>query len=301
MLDNKLPYSKATLYFWVLLLAGIYNILWGAWVILFPSLSFTLHGMEVPKYLEIWQCVGMIVGVYGLGYIAAASDPIKHWPIVMVGFLGKIFGPIGFVQALYNEVFPISFMINIVFNDLIWWIPFFMMLKDAYKMNASSSSTTSPSILAKVSDMNLPDKSVVVALRHQGCTFTRVVLSDLQKYKGAIESKGYSVVILHMSTNEEMRPFISSFIDGEPILVSDPSGAFYSTLGLNKASFPEVFGLREFLLGIAAFFKGHGLGPLRGNGFQLGGIFKIDDNQISKALRTTRASEKYRFDELFES
>ena len=96
--------------------------------------------------------VGMIVGVYGLGYIAAASDPIKHWPIVMVGFLGKIFGPIGFVQALYNEVFPISFMINIVFNDLIWWVPFFMMLKDAYKMNASSSSTASPSSLANKSD-----------------------------------------------------------------------------------------------------------------------------------------------------
>ena len=37
-----------------------------------------------------------------------------------------------------------------------------MMLKDAYKMNASSSSTLALR-LAKVSDMNLPEKSVVVA------------------------------------------------------------------------------------------------------------------------------------------
>jgi hypothetical protein len=296
MLDNKLSYSKATLYFWVLLLAGIYNILWGAWVILFPSLSFTLHGMEIPKYVEIWQCVGMIVGVYGLGYIAAASDPIKHWPIVMVGFLGKILGPIGFAQALYNEVFPISFMFNIVFNDLIWWIPFFMMLKDAYKMNIESSSPTDP---VKISDMNIPAKSVVVALRHQGCTFTRVVLTDLRKHKEAIETNGYSVVIIHMSTNEEMKPFIYGFIDKDIILISDPKAAFYQALGLNKASLPEVFGLREFLFGITAFFKGHGLGPLRGNGFQLGGIFKIDNNQISSAHRATRASERYKFDELF--
>jgi small multidrug resistance pump len=84
----------------VLLAAGVYNILWGGFVLLFPLAMFRWFGMAAPNYPQLWQCVGMIVGVYGVGYIAAARDPLRHWPIVLVGFLGKVFGPIGFVQAV---------------------------------------------------------------------------------------------------------------------------------------------------------------------------------------------------------
>ena len=118
-------------------LAGLYNILWGSLVILFPHLLFDLTGMERPNYPELWQCVGMIVGVYGVGYWIAASDPIKHFPIVLVGFLGKILGPIGFAQALITERFSLGFGVNIIFNDLIWWIPFFLILKEKWKQDKS--------------------------------------------------------------------------------------------------------------------------------------------------------------------
>jgi small multidrug resistance pump len=113
--------------------AAVYNVIWGTLVILFPNQFFDLFGMERPNYPEIWQCVGMIVGVYGVGYWLAAQDPIKHYPIVLVGFLGKVFGPIGFIGAFVTERFPLSFGINILFNDLIWWIPFFQILKEKYK------------------------------------------------------------------------------------------------------------------------------------------------------------------------
>ena len=57
---------------WTLIAAGIYNLMWGAWTVLMPEALFRWAGMEPPRYPEIWQCVGMIVGVYGIGYIAAA-------------------------------------------------------------------------------------------------------------------------------------------------------------------------------------------------------------------------------------
>jgi small multidrug resistance pump len=112
----------------VLRLAAIYNLLWGAWVVLFPLHQFELFQMEAPNYPELWQCVGMIVGVYGIGYWLAANDPVRHYPIVVVGLLGKILGPIGFAQALYLQRFPPAFGLNIIFNDLIWWIPFTLIL-----------------------------------------------------------------------------------------------------------------------------------------------------------------------------
>jgi len=117
----------------VLKAAAIYNILWGAWVVLFPSHFFTLTNMDIPSHLMIWQGMGMVIGVYGLGYWWASYDPVRHWPIVAVGFLGKLFGPLGFVFNYLQGIVPISFGYMLITNDLIWWIPFFLMLKKAHQ------------------------------------------------------------------------------------------------------------------------------------------------------------------------
>jgi hypothetical protein len=79
----------------VLYTAGAYNLVWGLWVVLFPAALFHWAGMPPANYPQIWRCVGMIVGVYGIGYVIAARDPLRHWPMVFVGLLGKVLGPVG--------------------------------------------------------------------------------------------------------------------------------------------------------------------------------------------------------------
>lgn len=116
-----------------LVAAGFYNLLWGALTIAYPNFWFDFAGIDRLNFPEIWQCVGMIVGVYGIGYLIAAGDSRTHWPIVLVGLLGKIFGPIGFVTAMLRGTFPPVFGLTILTNDLIWWIPFAMILWDAAK------------------------------------------------------------------------------------------------------------------------------------------------------------------------
>lgn len=120
---------------WVLRCAGIYNVVWGAFVVLFPAALWNWLGMEQPNYPFLWQCIGMIVGVYGVGYWAAASNPIRHWPIVLVGFLGKVFGPMGFVWAYFIEktIREPKFGLTLITNDVIWWIPFGLILWRAWK------------------------------------------------------------------------------------------------------------------------------------------------------------------------
>ena len=130
-MDQKLnspPWMK-----WVLLAAAVYNIVWGAWAVLFPHAYFEWAGMDHPVYPEIWQCVGMIVGVYGVGYAIAASNPLRHWPIVLVGLLGKVLGPLGFAKALYGGTFTPKAGLTILTNDLIWWIPFGIILLSALR------------------------------------------------------------------------------------------------------------------------------------------------------------------------
>lgn len=123
----------------VLVAAGLYNIAWGTFTVVAPHALFRWTGMEQPRYPQIWQCVGMIVGVYGVGYWIAARDVYRHWPIVFVGFLGKLFGPIGFLGAALSGSLPWAWGLTIITNDLIWWIPFASMLYLAFRYNANTS------------------------------------------------------------------------------------------------------------------------------------------------------------------
>ena len=118
----------------VLLAAGVYNVVWGSLVVLFPLAIFRWLGMPPPNYPQIWQCVGMIVGVYGVGYAIAAFDPVRHWPIVLVGLLGKLFGPVGFLQAVWRGDWPWGMGLINITNDLIWLVPFALILLHAYRV-----------------------------------------------------------------------------------------------------------------------------------------------------------------------
>ncbi|MFT0213987.1 hypothetical protein VQ643_15525 [Pseudomonas sp. F1_0610] len=117
----------------VLYLAGVYNITWGTIVALFPNELFLLAGMEVPKYPALFQCIGMMIAVFGAAYLAAGHNPIRHWPIVFAGLLGRILGPIGFAYGLMEGTFTLKAGITILTNDLIWIIPFAMILWAAYR------------------------------------------------------------------------------------------------------------------------------------------------------------------------
>jgi small multidrug resistance pump len=119
----------------VLWLAAVYNVAYGCFAVAFPLAPFQWAGMEPPNYPTLFQCIGMIVGVYGVGYAVAARNPLRHWPIVLVGLLGKVFGPIGFLHAAIRGELPwVAGWMNAT-NDLIWWVPFTLILHRAYRAN----------------------------------------------------------------------------------------------------------------------------------------------------------------------
>jgi len=125
----------------VLTAAGIYNLLWGLFVILRPEAFFRWASFEpLPNYPQLWQCMGMVIGVYGIGYLIAASDTVRHWPIVLVGLLGKVLGPLGFVWTAGHGQLPWRFGVLIVTNDLIWWVPFTLVLWNAWKHHREAGS-----------------------------------------------------------------------------------------------------------------------------------------------------------------
>jgi hypothetical protein len=105
------------------LLAVVYNVVWGCGVILFPRAGFALAGMEEPGTvgLLLWQCIGMFVLVYAVGYWYLWRDPLRYAPFALVAVLGKVFGPIGWVWGWWQGALPGWTGLTILTNDLLWW------------------------------------------------------------------------------------------------------------------------------------------------------------------------------------
>ena len=112
--------------------AGVYNILWGLWSVANPQWLFSYAGMPLSNHPEIFACVGMIVGLYGVLYLEVARVPERGWLIAAVGLAGKTLGPIGVFELMWSGAWPASAVVISVTNDFIWWIPFGLYLHDAW-------------------------------------------------------------------------------------------------------------------------------------------------------------------------
>ena len=118
---------------YILFTAAIYNLFWGAVISLYPQII--LFGNEPTPYMLILvRCIGMLVGVYGIAYYFAGTDPVRYWPLVLVGFIGKVLGPIGAVYYVVMGTLKPDFLIVNVLNDLIWLLPFSWVLWRVWRL-----------------------------------------------------------------------------------------------------------------------------------------------------------------------
>lgn len=286
-------------------LAAVYNVLWGAITVLYPGWLFDLTGLEPPSYPFIWQCVGMIVGVFGVGYWVAANDPLRHWPIVLVGLLGKIFGPIGYLDGLVRGNVPVEFGVTLPTNDLVWWVPFTLILWAAFR-NAGdrggaeripslddAMANTSAASGASLAQFSAGRDCLVVFLRHAGCTFCREALADLSSKRASIEDAGARIVLVHMDPNTDAAAkHFERYGLGDAEQISDPTRALYRAFELERGRFGQLFGLRVWLRGFAATMRGHMVGKLVGDGFQMPGVFLVRDAGIVRAFRHETAADR---------
>ncbi len=136
MSDELTPY-RARLYRVCFGLAAVYNLAFGIWAGFWPLAFFELFELPPPRYPGIWACLGMVVGVYGLLYAWAAWRLEAGKPLIAVGLLGKILGPIGMLVSISAGDFPARMFSLCVYNDLIWWLPFSLFLLEGTRIRAT--------------------------------------------------------------------------------------------------------------------------------------------------------------------
>jgi hypothetical protein len=116
----------------VFLAAGCYNIAWGIWSALDPQWLFRFAGLPPLNHPAVFACLAMVVGLYGIVYLEVARVPERGWLLAAVGLVGKILGPVGLMVLLIRGVWPMSTIVLCITNDLIWWLPFGLYLKDSW-------------------------------------------------------------------------------------------------------------------------------------------------------------------------
>jgi hypothetical protein len=126
--DSVIPHRN--FHRWLFAVAGAYNIGWGVVTAIDPQWLFRFARMPLANYPQVFVCLGMVIGVYGLLYWTVAFAPEHGWQIVGVGLLGKILGAIGLAVLVVNGTWPIRTIVLCVPNDLIWMAPFGFYLRD---------------------------------------------------------------------------------------------------------------------------------------------------------------------------
>jgi len=98
------------------------------WAAIAPHAFFDVFALDAPRYPAIWACLGMVVGLYGVGYAYAALRLHRAYPFIAIGLAGKILGPIGWLISVRSHELPFRTIPLIVFDDLLWWLPFGLFL-----------------------------------------------------------------------------------------------------------------------------------------------------------------------------
>ena len=107
----------------LLLLAGAYNVGWGAFIYYFPSSFYpwvTEISAAAPTLIK-WQGAGVLL--FGAAYILVAFYPRRYWWIVPLGILSKVVGAIGFYFIFIQPALTRPYLFHLIMNDLLWLFP----------------------------------------------------------------------------------------------------------------------------------------------------------------------------------
>ena len=140
---------------------------------------------------------------------------------------------------------------------------------------------------------------LLVFLRHFGCTFCREALADIAARRAEIEAAGTKVVFVHMTAANVAERYFSRYQLEGAVHIGDPECKYYTAFGLTKGNLTQLFGLQSWIRGFSAgVVSGHGIGPQLGDGFQMPGLFVIQDGEVKSSFIHKLASDRPDYIEL---
>jgi len=289
-----------------LIFAGAWHLALGSSIVLAPRAFFNLTGLPYPNYPQMWQGAGVMAAVMGIGFVIAARNPLRYWPVILIGLIPKCLAPIGVVWGVMRGELPAALGTLVLVNDVAWWVPFTMLLWLAVRDKAAGEyprstfrGTLKEAMANAITDrgdslLELSESAprLVIFLRHGGCIFCRETLADLTRLRGAIEDTGVRLVLVHMGMPDESDGILTRYQLVGVDAVSDPLRELYQAFDLHQGTFVQLFGARAMARGVTATLKGHVMGWLEGDALQMPGAFVVSHGAILRAFRHDSAGDR---------
>lgn len=121
---------------YLLWLAGVYNVLLGLNMVVRPEGGFESLGLPQPELMLFVQLVGLMVGVFGIGYLMVARWPLANRGVLLLGLIGKaLVAVLGLAYVAQGKVPPV-YLFVVLFSDVIYLAPFAIILRHLQRVAA---------------------------------------------------------------------------------------------------------------------------------------------------------------------
>lgn len=113
---------------WLLRFVAVYNVLAGLQMLVFYHEAYKAMGVAKPDNSFPLQMVGLMVGLFGVGYAMVSVRPIDHRNVLLLGFLSKLLGSLlGLGYVLAGQL-PWTFLPLLFISDIVYLVPFWLIL-----------------------------------------------------------------------------------------------------------------------------------------------------------------------------
>jgi small multidrug resistance pump len=143
------PQNQKPLVSWmkfVLRFVAVFNVLAGLFMLIGYHETYKIIGMNKPDISFPIQLVGILVGLFGVGYYLVAKNPIENRAVLLLGFWSKALGSCLGTYYVVRGQLPLQFVGVYFFADVIYLPPFYLILRRLYALAKARPSARNSAV-----------------------------------------------------------------------------------------------------------------------------------------------------------
>jgi hypothetical protein len=121
---------------YLLRFAGTFNLLVGMSMICLYHEGYKILGVPKPALILPVQMMGILVGLFGVGYHLVAANPVENRNLLMLGFWSKALCSAAAMYYVIVGKLPWGFLPVLFFSDVIYLPFFYVILQRLYRIAA---------------------------------------------------------------------------------------------------------------------------------------------------------------------
>ena len=121
------PWMKLLLRF-----AGCFNLAAGVGMMTLYHEGHRMLGVQPPDLNLPVQVMGILVALFGVGYLLVAANPVENRNLLVLGFWSKALSSIvalAYVAGILEPELPWWFAVGVFFADVIYLPPFYAIMR----------------------------------------------------------------------------------------------------------------------------------------------------------------------------